>query len=96
MVYKKVAGILSDILNLDEEDITPDMGLTPEFEVEKIHIAKLVIECEKKFKISIHDEKVHELHTVKDLVKHIENLLTKDEGNLSESSDEERMSWYYQ
>lgn len=96
MVYKKVAGILADIINLDEEDITPDLGLTPEFEVEKIHIVKLVIECEKKFKILIHDEKVHEFQTVKDLVNYIENLLTKDEGNLSESSDEERMWWYYQ
>lgn len=96
MVYKKVAGILADILNLNEEDITPDMRLTPEPEIEKIHIAKLVIECERKFKITIHDEKVQDFCTVKDLVEWIEHLLAKNEGNLSESTDEKRMWWYYQ
>ncbi len=95
MTFRKVAGILADILYLDEAEITSDMELTPEFEIEKIHIAKLVIECEKKFKISIHDEKVHTLHRVGDVVKYIENTLSEEEGNISESSEEERMWWYY-
>lgn len=95
MVFRKVAEILSDILDLHEEEITSDMELTSEVEVEKIHIARLIIECEKKFKISIHDEKVHTLHTVKDVVKHIETILSEEEGNTSESSDEERTWWYY-
>lgn len=95
MVFQKVAGILADILNLDEEEITSDIELTPEFEIEKIHIAKLIIECEKKFKISIHDEKVHTFHTVGDVVKYIENALSEEEGNISESSEEERTWWYY-
>lgn len=95
MSFHKVARILADILEIDEEDITSDMALTPEFEVEKIHIAKLVIECEKKFKVAIHDEKVHGFHTVGDVVKYIENTLSENEGNTSESAEEERMWWYY-
>lgn len=95
MVYQKVARILADIIELDEEEVTPDMELTPEFDIEKIHIAKMVIECEKKFKITIHDEKVHSFHTVKDIAKYIENALAENEGNAAESSEEERMWWYY-
>ena len=95
MVAQKVIGMLAVILNLEDEDISLDTELTPEFEIEKIHIAKLVIECEKKFKITIHDEKVCDFRTVKDIVKYIENAQTENEGNLSESSDEERMWWYY-
>lgn len=95
MIYQKVAGILAEILNLDEEDITPEMGLTPEFEIEEIHIAKLVIECEKKFKIIIRDEQVHSFRTVQDLVTYIENAQSEAEGRLSESTEEERWGWYY-
>lgn len=95
MVFHKVAGILADILEIDREEITSDMALTPEFEVEKIHIAKLVIECEKKLKIVIHDENVHGFHVVGDVVKYIEHALSENEGNASESSEEERMWWYY-
>ncbi|MBN7772849.1 phosphopantetheine-binding protein [Clostridium aminobutyricum] len=95
MVFRKVARILADILDLDEEEITSNTELTPEFEIENIHIAKLVIECERKFKISIHDEKIHTFHTVGDVVKYIENTLSEEEGNISESSEEERTGWYY-
>jgi Acyl carrier protein len=95
LIYQKVAEILADILNLDEEDVSPNMGLTSEFEVEKIQIAKLVIECEKKFKITIHDEKVNTFLKLNDIVKYIENMLEDEDGNISESSDEERMWWYY-
>ena len=99
MVFRKVAKILADILDLDfeleEDQLTAEMQLTPEFEIEKIHIAKLVIECEKKFNISIYDEKVHTFHTVGDVVKYIENTISENEGNVSESSEEERMWWYY-
>lgn len=99
MVFRKVARILADILDLDfdldEEQISSEMELTPEFEIEKIHLAKLVMECEKNFKITIYDEKVHTFHTVGELVKYIENVLSENEGNVSESSEEERMWWFY-
>lgn len=99
MVFSKVARILADILDLDfdleEEQISLEMKLTPEFEIEKIQLAKLVIECEKKFGVPIHDEKVHTFHTVGDIVKYIENALSENEGNVSESTEEERMWWHY-
>lgn len=95
MIFKKAAEILADILGLDEEEITSDMELTPEFEIEKLHVAKFIIECEKKFKITIHDENVHTFRTVGDVVKYIEIRLSEEEGNSCESSEEDRMWWYY-
>ncbi|MDF2656546.1 MAG: acyl carrier protein [Bacillota bacterium] len=95
MTFKKAAEILADILGLDEGEITPEMELTPEFEIEKLHIAKFIIECEKKFKITIHDEDVHTFRSVCDVVKYIESRLSEEEGNSCESSEEERMWWYY-
>lgn len=95
MTLKKATEILADILGLDEDEITSDMGLTSEFEIERLHIAKFIIECEKKFKITIHDENVHTFRTVGDVVNYIESRLSEEEGNHSESSEDERMWWYY-
>lgn len=95
MVFSKVASILAEILDIEDDEITSNMELTPEFEIEKIHIAKLVIACEKKFKISIYDEKVHTFHRVSDIVKYIEDTLEENEGNDSVSTEEDRMWWYY-
>jgi acyl carrier protein len=39
-------------------------------------VARLVIQCEKYFKINIHDEDVHTFKCVKDIVEYIENLLS--------------------
>ncbi|MDF3002646.1 MAG: acyl carrier protein [Bacillota bacterium] len=95
MILKKATEIWADILGLEEEEITSSMELTTEFEIEKLHIAKFIIECEKTFKITIHDENVHTFHTMGDIVKYIESRLSEEDGNSSESSEDERMWWYY-
>lgn len=96
MTERKITKLLADILDLYEEDIEPNLELTPQQGVEKIHLAKLVIECEKKFKTTIHDEDVAGLCTIKDFAKYIENSLAENDGNAAESSEEERFWWYYQ
>lgn len=72
MVFQKVAEILSEIVEIDEEEITPETELTADNGIEAISIAKLVILCEKKFGITIHDEDVHSFKCVNDIVKYIE------------------------
>jgi acyl carrier protein len=72
-----VAKILADIIEIDYEDITPETELTIENEIEAVNIAKLVIECEKKFNITIHDENVHNFKCVNDIVQYIEKIQTE-------------------
>lgn len=72
MVFQKVAVILSEIMEIDSEEITPETKLTADNGIEAISIAKLVILCEKKFGITIHDEDVHSFKCVNDIVKYIE------------------------
>ena len=95
MIAKNIKKIFADILNLEEDDIDLNMELTHENGIEKIHIAKLIIECEKYFKIAIHDEKVHTFLTLKELIKYIKNNLEENRGNISESSEEDRTGWHY-
>lgn len=74
MVFQKVARILAEIIEVDSEDITPDTELTREYGIKAVDVAKLVIECEKKFKITIHDEDVHRFQFVNDLVEYIKKI----------------------
>ena len=74
MVFPKVAKILADIIEIDSEDITPETELTNEYGIKAVDVAKLVIECEKKFKIFIHDEDVHSFKCVNDVAEYIKRI----------------------
>lgn len=71
LVFKKVAKILSEIIQISCEDIIPETELTADYGIGAVNVAKLVIECEKKFDITIHDEDVHNFRCVNDIVEYI-------------------------
>lgn len=74
MVYQKIAKILAEIIDVDYEDITLETELTTECGIEAVNVAKLVIQCEKHFKITIHDEDVHTFKCVNDIAEYIERI----------------------
>lgn len=74
MFYKRLVKILSEIIGIDYEDITPETELTIQNGIQAIDVAKLVIECEKNFKVTIHDEDVHTFKRVNDIVEYIERI----------------------
>jgi acyl carrier protein len=74
LVFAKVAKILAEIIGIDYEDITPQTELTREYGIKAVDVAKLVIECEKRFGIIIHDEDVHTLNCVNDMTEYIRRI----------------------
>lgn len=74
MVSEKVAKILAEIIEVDWEEITPETDFINEYDLKAVDVAKLVIECEKKFKIIIHDEDVHTFRAVNDIVEYIKRI----------------------
>jgi acyl carrier protein len=78
MIFEKIAKIVGEVINVDYEDITADTQLIAYPGIEPISIAKIVVECEKKFKITIHDEDVHKFKSISDIVKYIEDILDED------------------
>lgn len=74
MVFQKVAKILAEIIEIDFEELTPETELTIDNGIEAIHIAKLIMKCEKKFNITIHDEDVHSFKCIQDIAEYIENI----------------------
>ena len=70
MLSQQVTDILAEILGIDNEDITLQTASRQRYQA--VDLAKLVIECEQNFRITIHDEDVHTFKTVSDLVDYIE------------------------
>jgi acyl carrier protein len=70
-----VAEILAEIIETDYEEITPETELTMNNGIESVSIAKLVIQCEKKFKVTIHDEDIHNFKCVNDIAEYIKKIL---------------------
>ena len=71
MVFKKVALLLAAILQVHPDDIKQGDILSREYGIEPLDVARLVIECEKKFKITVLDEDVPQWRTVQDVVDYI-------------------------
>jgi acyl carrier protein len=92
---ERVLCILAEVLDMEEDDLDGNMDLNSENDMDDLLMAKFVIACEKEFHITIQDERVCDFHTVKDVCVYVNQLLSESEGNTAESSQEERMSWYY-
>lgn len=75
MVLDKIIELFSEIVGIDENDISEETEFTKEFGIEPIDIAKLIIMVEKKFNIKIHDEYVSGFQNIGDLVLYIEEAL---------------------
>lgn len=75
MVLDKIIELLSEIVGIDENDITEKTKFTKEFGIEPIDIAKLIITAEKNFDIKIYDEYVSSFQNIGDLVLYIEETL---------------------
>lgn len=95
MVFFWVRKMLSDIIGVEPETITARASLLNGGGVDPIDVAKLVIACEKRFHITVHDEDVLTLRSVGELCAHIDQMLA-DGLDAHELTDEERTAWYYQ
>lgn len=79
-VEKEIISIISDISGFDEEEITPDINLVDNLEIDSIKAIEIAVALEKKFKISIRDEDVPNITTVKQAVEQVNKLLYNQEN----------------
>ena len=77
MIPDIIISLLSEIISASEDDLSGRTPLTPEYAIEPIVIAKLMIEIEKRFEVTIHDEDVHTFQTVNDVVQYVEALIAE-------------------
>jgi acyl carrier protein len=71
---KEVIAIVSDVSGFDEAEITPESNFAQDLEIDSIKAIEITVALEKKFKISVRDEDVPNITTVKQAVELVNRL----------------------
>ena len=74
-VEKEIVSIISEVSGLDADEITPDKNFFKDLEVDSIKAIEITVAIEKKFKVSVRDEDVPKITTVKEAVDLVNMLL---------------------
>jgi acyl carrier protein len=72
---KDIVAIIADVSGLDETEITPDKNFYKDLEVDSIKAIEITVAIEKKFKISVRDEDVPKITTVREAVALVSKLM---------------------
>ncbi len=76
-VEKRIVAIIAEIAGVDEEEITPDKNFFKDLDIDSIKAIEITVAIEKKFKISIRDEEVPKIVTVRQAVELANTLLRR-------------------
>jgi acyl carrier protein len=76
-IEKEIIAIIADVSGFEESDITPDTDIVKDLEVDSIKAIEITVAIEKKFRVSIRDEDVPKIVSVKHAVDLVEKLLVK-------------------
>ncbi len=74
-IEKEIISIISDVSGFDPGEIKPDTNLQNELEIDSIKAIEITVAIEKKFKISIRDEDVPNITTLRNAVELVNKLL---------------------
>lgn len=77
MTLQIITSLLGEIIGVPESDLKGRTPLTPEYDIEPIDIAKLMIEIENRFELTIHDEVVHTFDTLNDVAQYVDALIAE-------------------
>ena len=85
---------LAEILGQDEALVTPETGLWRS--VDAVSVAKLVIACERRFKITIDDERLPGFGRLGDLMEYVRRKMAEGRDDYVLPDDRSREAWYYE
>ena len=74
---KEIISILSEISGVDESDIKPETDLVKDLDIDSIKAIEITVAIEKKFKISVRDEDVPKIMTLRQAVELVGQLLAQ-------------------
>lgn len=75
-VEQEIISIISDVSGFDAEEISLDSNFFKDLEIDSIKAIEITVAIEKKFKISIRDEDVPKITTVRQAVELANTLLS--------------------
>ena len=78
MVFEKLRELLSEQLEIDKEKITPDTHIVEDLGADSLDVVELLMSLEDEYDITITDDAVRELYTVREVVEFVEKLLDEN------------------
>lgn len=74
-IEHEIVSIISDVSGFDAEEITLETNFFKDLEIDSIKAIEIAVAIEKKFKISVRDEDLPNITTVKQAVELVKQLL---------------------
>jgi len=74
-VEQEIIAIISEVSGYEPEEITPDKNFYDDLEIDSIKAIEITVAIEKKFKISVRDEDVPNITTVRQAVDLVTQIL---------------------
>jgi len=76
-VEKEIISIISEVSGMEEQEITLESNLAKDLEIDSIKAIEIIVALEKKFKVSVRDEDIPQITTVKQIVDLAKELIVK-------------------
>jgi len=79
-VEKEIIAIISDVSGFEPEEIKPETNFFQDLEIDSIKAIEITVAIEKKFKISVRDEDVPNITTVRQAVELVNKLIVEKDN----------------
>lgn len=94
MTERAIRRSLAEILGLDEALVTGETKLWRSLNA--VILAKLILSCERRFKITIDDEEVPGFRRLADLAEYVDRRVQEGRDDYKLPDDQMRDAWYYE
>ena len=74
MEFEKLKGIIADVLNVDENEITMETTFVDDLGADSLDVFQIIMGIEEEFDIEIAQEEAEKIVSVGDAVEEIRNL----------------------
>jgi len=75
MEFEKLAGIIAEVMSVDENEITMDTTFADDLGADSLDVAQILMGIEEEFEIEIDQERVEKLVSVGDAVEEIKRVI---------------------
>lgn len=75
MEFEKLAGIIAEVMNVDENEITMETTFADDLGADSLDVAQILMGIEEEFEIEIDQEEVEKLVSVGDAVEEIKKII---------------------
>lgn len=74
-VFEKIKEIITELLDVDDDKITPDARFREDLEADSLDLVELIMEFEERFGGEISDEDAQKITTVGEAVNYVKTKM---------------------